>query len=207
MRARIESQKTPVDSIKIGETLNAIEKTTLRIAKIIAGLRAYARDGQHDPFAPAKIGTIITDALEICQGRIREFDIELKTELLWEPNQAIDCRATQIAQILVVMINNAADAIKNAEKRWIEIGGYIEGGQIALTVTDSGHGIPSDIAMKLFDPFFTTKPVGEGTGLGLSVAFGIVKGHHGEIFVNEGCANTQFVIKLPLIQAKEMAAA
>jgi signal transduction histidine kinase len=206
MRARMESQKTPVDITKLGESLSAIERTTMRIAKIIAGLRAYARDGQHDPFEPTKISTLLTDALEITQGRLREFDIELKTEVLWDESQVIDCRATQIAQILVVLVNNAADAIKSLDKRWIEIGGYLEGDQIVLTVTDSGNGIPADIATNLFDPFFTTKPVGEGTGLGLSVAFGIVKGHSGEIFVNRGCANTQFVVKLPVSQAQSNAA-
>jgi C4-dicarboxylate-specific signal transduction histidine kinase len=206
MRSRLEAQKSPIDVAKLGESLNAIERTTMRISKIISGLRAYARDGQHDPFAPARLSALISDALEITQGRLREFDIDLKTEVLWDENQEVDCRATQIAQILVVLVNNAADAIKNLDKRWIEIGGYVEGNDVILTVTDSGNGIPGEIVAKLFDPFFTTKPVGEGTGLGLSVAFGIVKGHSGEIFVNSGCANTQFVVKLPISQSASKAA-
>ena len=73
------------------------------------------------------------------------------------------------------------------------------GDKVILTVKDNGNGIPQNIADKIFQPFFTTKPTGEGTGLGLSLSYDIVKAHGGEIKVNtiEG-EFTEFVIQLPI---------
>jgi signal transduction histidine kinase len=70
---------------------------------------------------------------------------------------------------------------------------------IQISVTDNGHGIPSEIADKIFQPFFTTKPTGEGTGLGLSLSYDIIKAHGGEISVeSEGGKGTEFIITLPV---------
>ncbi|MGH2566011.1 MAG: sensor histidine kinase, partial [Ginsengibacter sp.] len=69
---------------------------------------------------------------------------------------------------------------------------------VELTVTDNGNGIPENVVDKIFQPFFTTKPTGQGTGLGLSLSYDIIKAHGGEINVvtkeNEG---TEFIIQLP----------
>ena len=72
-----------------------------------------------------------------------------------------------------------------------------EGG-ITITITDNGPGIPDDIKEKIFQPFFTTKPTGQGTGLGLSMAYDIVKAHGGELMVQstEG-EGSEFIIQLP----------
>ncbi len=71
--------------------------------------------------------------------------------------------------------------------------------QVSITVSDNGHGIPEKIKDKVFQPFFTTKPTGQGTGLGLSLSYDIVKAHGGEIKENskEG-EGTEFVVKLPV---------
>jgi signal transduction histidine kinase len=71
--------------------------------------------------------------------------------------------------------------------------------KVAIKVSDNGNGIPPNIADKIFQPFFTTKPTGQGTGLGLSLAYDIVKAHGGEIKVNtrEG-EFTEFVVQLPI---------
>jgi signal transduction histidine kinase len=70
--------------------------------------------------------------------------------------------------------------------------------EIEIVVSDTGPGIPEEIQAKLFEPFFTTKPTGQGTGLGLSVSFGIIKDHQGEISVeSEIGKGTDFIIRLP----------
>jgi signal transduction histidine kinase len=72
-------------------------------------------------------------------------------------------------------------------------------GVLQITVTDNGSGIPNRIADKIFQPFFTTKPAGQGTGLGLSVSYDIIKAHGGQINVEPHGANgVSFVIELPL---------
>jgi two-component system, NtrC family, sensor kinase len=71
--------------------------------------------------------------------------------------------------------------------------------KVQVTVTDNGNGIPSDITNKIFQPFFTTKPTGEGTGLGLSLSYDIVKAHGGELTVKSATdEGTAFTIVLPL---------
>ncbi|MBX9781423.1 MAG: HAMP domain-containing histidine kinase [Chitinophagaceae bacterium] len=83
------------------------------------------------------------------------------------------------------------------------------GNKIEITVSDNGTGIPSEIKEKIFQPFFTTKPTGQGTGLGLSLAYDIVKAHGGEIMVESttinglpnramGMGGTKFIITLPI---------
>jgi C4-dicarboxylate-specific signal transduction histidine kinase len=204
MRARLELKKNPGELTKLEEVLGSIEKTTLRISKIVSGLRAYARDGRHDPFTPVTASSIVTDAVEMCRGRLKGGDVELRVLQTWSDDQKIDCRAAQLVQVLVVMINNAFDAVKTFESRWVEVGGDVDGDKLIFTVTDSGSGIPLEIEKKIFDPFFTTKPPGEGTGLGLSVTFSIIKSHNGEVYLNRGCANTQFVVRLPIRQMSQM---
>jgi signal transduction histidine kinase len=70
--------------------------------------------------------------------------------------------------------------------------------EIRITITDNGPGIPDDIKDKIFQPFFTTKPTGQGTGLGLSLSYDIVKAHGGELNCSSTTENgTKFIIKLP----------
>jgi signal transduction histidine kinase len=72
-------------------------------------------------------------------------------------------------------------------------------GMVEITVKDNGNGIPENIRQKIFQPFFTTKPTGQGTGLGLSLSYDIVKAHGGEIKVSsENGSGSQFIICLPI---------
>ncbi len=105
--------------------------------------------------------------------------------------------ANQIKQVLLNIINNAADSIKPPGK--ITITSKLNNGFVSIAISDTGKGIHEDDISKIFLPFFTTKEVGKGTGLGLSVSYGIVKGFGGTIEVesilNKG---TTFIINLPL---------
>jgi signal transduction histidine kinase len=103
------------------------------------------------------------------------------------------------------LINNAFYAV--TEKRKQNVSGYEptvtvttgrENGNVEIKISDNGNGIPQKIRDKIFQPFFTTKPTGQGTGLGLSLAYDIVKAHGGEITVDtkEG-EGTEFMIVLP----------
>ena len=119
--------------------------------------------------------------------------------------------ATQLHQILMNLCVNARDAMPDGGKLTLELEnvevneavagmnpGACPGRYVALSVTDSGTGIPPENLDKIFDPFFTTKEVGEGTGLGLSTVIGIVKSHSGFIQVNSRLGQgTQFKVYLP----------
>ena len=105
--------------------------------------------------------------------------------------------ASQINQVLLNLVTNAAQAISHEQGR-IVITSWSEGGQLYLSVADNGKGIAPEHLPRVFDPFFTTKPVGEGTGLGLSISFQIAQAHGGSLSVRSEVGHgTCFTLALP----------
>lgn len=194
----VSGRKVVIDACAI------IERTTHRIAKIITGLRAFARDGISDPFQPADIQSIIDDTLDLCGERFRSSGVDLQVKMP-ESKLFLSCRATQISQVLLNLLSNSFDAIEELSQKWIKIEVLDLNDEIELSVTDSGHGIAPAIRSKLAQPFFTTKDVGKGTGLGLSISRGIVMDHGGRLFLDEQSENTRFVIVLPKNPQKQSA--
>ena len=109
----------------------------------------------------------------------------------------IYCIGSQLNQVFMNLLINAAHAIEGSGKIVIETG--VQDTELFVKISDSGCGIPKDNLARIFDPFFTTKPVGQGTGLGLSLSYGIVKRHEGKITVeSEQGVGTTFTVWLPL---------
>lgn len=175
--------------------LNAIDQTGNRIAKIILGLRSFARDGTRDPVVNFSLNKIIEDTFGLCQERFMTNGVRL--ELIAPENIEIPCRPTELSQVILNMLNNSFDAIHDQSDRWIRVELLSRDSQVDLSVTDCGHGIPIDLQAKIMQPFFTTKPVGKGTGLGLSISKGIIDRLGGHIFVDNESPNTKIVIRLP----------
>jgi signal transduction histidine kinase len=113
------------------------------------------------------------------------------------PRLTIECRPTEISQILLNLLNNAFDAVFSLSEKWVELQVEELPDEIRIQVTDSGSGISKGIREKLMQPFFTTKEPGKGTGLGLSISNRIALKHHGKIYLDESCKNTRFVLVLP----------
>ena len=125
-------------------------------------------------------------------------DIDLVLEL--QPSDpAVFGNHIQLEQVIVNLLSNARDALEHCPARRITIGTREYGRQAEIKVQDSGSGIPRDILPRIFDPFFTTKDVGEGTGLGLWITYGVIKEHGGDIWVeSDPGRGTTSVIQLPL---------
>ena len=176
--------------------ITKIEQNSLRIVKIIKGLRTFSRHGESDPFQVISFKSLLEDVLELCYERFKYQGVLLKTS--GDLESKILCQETQLAQVLLNLINNAYDAVFTHENPWVEI--HVEKNQesIRISITDSGDGIRSEIAEKIMQPFFTTKEVGVGTGLGLSISKGIVEMHKGKLYLDKNCPNTKFVIELPI---------
>lgn len=173
-----------------------IQATVDRIAKIVVGLRTFSRDGTHDPFVPVRVGALVEETLSFCRERLKDHGVEVHV-YHEQPDATLECRQVQISQVLLNLINNAFEATRNDPEKWIRIETRPSGDQIELRVTDSGKGIPSEIADRMFAPFFTTKELGQGTGLGLSISSGIVEAHHGQLTLDRDAPNTRFIITLP----------
>jgi len=107
--------------------------------------------------------------------------------------------AKKIKQVFINLLMNARHAIDQKGNIKITTGLNNAADQLLIKVTDSGHGIDKKNLSRIFDPFFTTKPTGEGTGLGLSVSYGIIKNHGGDIAVeSEIGKGSTFTMTLPV---------
>lgn len=198
MLQAFKDQATPQ---QIHDGLKLIEKTSMRISKIITGLRTFSRSGENDPFAPESVATIVDQTLELCKEKLRANHIKLIVDFI--PNIKIDCRATQISQILLNLLNNSNDVVEDLpSERWIRLSFADHQTDIALAVSNSGPKIPEATRDKIFQPFFTTKDGQHGTGLGLSISLSIAESHHGRLFLDETKEFTSFVLVLPKTQAE-----
>jgi signal transduction histidine kinase len=109
----------------------------------------------------------------------------------------VECIPSQLNQVFMNLLVNAAQAIP--EQGIVTIHTACDGDWVTIAVTDTGTGMAADLRSRIFDPFFTTKPVGQGTGLGLSVSYGIVDRHGGRIDVDsEPGAGSTFAVRLPV---------
>jgi two-component system NtrC family sensor kinase len=176
-----------------------------RIGKIVKSLRDFSRIDQPGTLDKYNLNDGIETALIVAKNQIK-YNANVKMELSKVP--PVLCNPGKINQVLLSILMNAAQAIeaqKRADKGTITIRTYRTDDDVVCEISDDGSGISSDTLSKIFDPFFTTKPVGEGTGLGLSVSYDIiVNKHKGKLLVDSTVGKgTKFTIKLP-ISRKEL---
>lgn len=190
------TQSREFDRLQFFEGTEIIRKTIDRIAKIVKGLKSFARDGKDSPATTIAIDTLVEDTLSLCRERFANHGVSIKIEGVKESG-AIQGRAVELSQVLLNLLNNSFDAIKSMEDKWVRIEAQAIENQIVISVTDSGSGIPENVREKMMQPFFTTKKIGEGTGLGLSISRGIAEAHHGKLEIDTKCPNTRFVLTLP----------
>lgn len=178
------------------KSLEKIISTSERISKIINGLRSFSRNGEHDLFDLVSTKTLFENVLSFCFEKFKTHEIDLRINTIVEI--FIECRMTQIEQVILNLLNNAHDAVETLKEKWVSIEFIVLGEKFKIIITDSGNGIPSDVVSKMMQPFFTTKGVGKGTGLGLSISKGIIEDHQGQLSYDASCMNTRFVIELPI---------
>jgi C4-dicarboxylate-specific signal transduction histidine kinase len=195
------AEERQIDKEFLVSTLKTIESTVVRISRIINGLRFFARDGSKDSLQPMSLHTIIQDALNLSFERLKYKNI--RVEVICDQNLHINCRHTEISQVILNLTNNASDAIEKMDDKWIKIIAEEKDGQVFLHVQDSGPGIPEEIRSKLMQPFFTTKELGKGTGLGLSSSKGIIESHGGTLTIDSSGDHTQFTISLPSLYQQQ----
>ncbi|MEA9357989.1 ATP-binding protein [Bacteriovorax sp. PP10] len=198
-------QKTVnTDLEKYSEIAVPVEKAingVMRVAKIVSGLRSFARNGNSDPMASVDLDKILSETLEMCFERFKHGEIALQTTNT--VTAKILCRESQISQVFLNLLNNAFDAVTENEvkEKWVRL--QVEedktaSGKIVIRIIDCGNGIPEEVAKKVLEPFFTTKETGKGTGLGLSISVGIIEDHNGRLYLDAKHPNTCFVIELPV---------
>jgi PAS domain S-box-containing protein len=164
-----------------------------RIRKIVADLKDFAR-----PDDPGCHSVDIHQCLDSTINFVWN-ELKYKAELIKEYGDLPPVKgySQQINQVFLNLLVNAAEAIEN--KGIIRIATRTQGENIEVCISDTGQGIPKKQLTKIFDPFFTTKPVGKGSGLGLSMSYGIIQRHQGRILVeSELGKGTCFTVILPI---------
>jgi two-component system NtrC family sensor kinase len=181
--------------------MGIIEEETDRIKDIIKNLLDFSKPKEANLMA-ADINSVIQKTLKLVQNMLNVSNVDMKLNLAAGlPQVFVD--EPQIQQVLVNLIVNAIQAMSPGGKLSVITRAVTEKGFIEIDVKDTGKGIPSEFLPHIFDPFFSTKGVG-GTGLGLSVSYGIIKNHLGNIRVEskEGVGTT-FTIELPIFRREE----
>lgn len=175
-----------------------------RAARIVKNLLLFARETRPEP-RPVNLNEIVERTLALRSYELKVENIAVECDLE-RPAPITLADSNQIQQVLLNLIVNAEHAMQSARGsgrlrlRTRRVGPA----RVALEVSDDGPGIPREIQSRIFDPFFTTKPVGIGTGLGLSLVYGIVHQHGGDISVDsEPGRGTTFLVELPLLDKAE----
>jgi signal transduction histidine kinase len=195
--------KHRLDTDAVVRTAQQIGSTVDRIRRIVDALRFFARQGDEDPMRPEPVRRIVSDTVELCAQRFRMADIELAVHHADE-DAFIECRGPQISQILVNLLSNSFDAVQGRPVRRVVVTAEAQEQQVRIAVTDTGAGIPQEVAHRIMEPFFTTKDIGHGTGLGLSLSKGIAEAHGGQLALDAGARETRFVLSLRRCAPPEM---
>ena len=174
-----------------------VSKTAKRIAKIVQSLRHIAREEDSTvPFQKTTVKSIVDETLELCKERFRIHSIMLIADDV-DPSLCVNCRESQIAQVLLNLLQNAFDAVvEGSGAKKVELRVSTRQDYIRFSVIDSGPGIPQDIRTRIMEAFFTTKQVGKGSGLGLSISKTIAEEHGGYLELTE-TRSTCFSLVLP----------
>lgn len=193
---RIIDKTNTIDMEILSQDLGKILNTANRIAKIISSLRSFSRNGAQDPFFDVSLKSWVSETLELCRQSMLSKAITLNVAEV--PEIKIRCRESQLSQVLVNLLNNSVDAVKNQSKKEISLTFEVTKKMLNIYVRDTGPRIPPDVQSRLMEPFFTTKAPGAGTGLGLSISLGIMREHGGNIRFIPHDVQTCFVMEVPL---------
>lgn len=198
------------DSSLVGN-LQEVYTAAIRARDLVKQILAFARQSDEER-KPIRVDTIVREVLKLIRSTIPS-TIEIQENI--ESRSFVMGNPSQVHQLFLNLCTNAAQAMEKAggvlgvglteiehnKTTPLPVSGLKQGGYITATVSDTGMGIPAAIIDSIFEPYFTTKGIGEGTGMGLSLAHGIVESYGGKITVEsrEG-AGTVFSIYLPITQ-------
>ena len=180
----------------VHESVRLIKRESDRAAAVIRDLLLFARNGQART-SLVDLNAVIEQTLRLRGYSLRSLDVDVRTELAPELAM-VQADPQRLQQVLINLLVNAEHAMQHAPVRRLSIRTQDEEGRVIVEIADSGIGMPADVLPHVFEPFFTTKHDGAGTGLGLSVSYGIIQSHRGNISVESAPgAGTVFRISLP----------
>jgi signal transduction histidine kinase len=192
------AKQCKITSEKAEEFAEKMLDTTRRMSKIINAFGTAMGNGEQEPAQNIALQSLIEDTLSFVLGRFNNGQVQFKYEPPKEPIY-LTCKAIQISQVLVNLLNNAYDAVcdQKSRQKWVKLEIIDADDYVEIKVRDGGCIASKEHLQNVFTPFFTTKHLGKGTGLGLAISKDIVKAHGGELTVDTAPKSTTFIVKLP----------
>jgi len=180
--------------------LQKMQRQTDRATNIVGNLLNFSRTGNSEEFTDIDVNRLLNDTLQLLEPQLRKSSVEIVKDYT-ESLPAITASGGKLQQVFTNLILNARDAMFQGGT--ITLRTFAEGVDVVIVeVNDTGEGIPAENLTKIFDPFFTTKGVGNGTGLGLAVTYGIVQEHAGSIeAMSNADEGTTFRLTFPAAHA------
>jgi PAS domain S-box-containing protein len=184
---------TPADA-PARHDLEVIAKQAARARDIVRNLLGFARQTKPQR-VPASVNQVFQQTMDLVRQLIEKSRIDIVEEYASDIG-LLTLDSGQMKQVFLNLITNAAHAMPLGGTMRVRTA--CESGEVAISISDTGEGIPPEIQEHIFEPFFTTKPVGQGTGLGLSVSLGIIQAHAGRITVESRAGQgSTFTVWLP----------
>ncbi len=199
MLKKVQTQGIPPQ--EMSEKLELILKIAARLGRIISSMRKLSAQGGNEAIREVSFKGLIDDTLLLCEGRLRNSNINFTSQIELAENATVQCRPSEVSQVLLNLINNAVDALKNIDEKWIRLQVSARAEIVTVRIIDSGTGVALEHQAKLFTPNFTTKSLDIGTGFGLSICRKLIEKHGGKISLEPG-VNTTFAFELPLRQTE-----
>lgn len=183
------------DPAVVSQSIEDIIAQTRRISDILRTLKSFSRGSRHllqrETFRLAEVVGEAVHLLRLTQAHDR-----VRFETACPPDIVLTGNRQQLAQVLVNLLSNAADASQPGDR--VDLLARSAGGEVIIEVMDQGLGIPEELKETVLEPFYTTKPTGQGTGLGLSLAHKIVEDHGGHLAIDsQAGVGTRVVVSLP----------
>ncbi|MBT8102482.1 MAG: HAMP domain-containing protein [Gammaproteobacteria bacterium] len=189
------------DDSPFRKNLKIIENETRRCTDIISNLLKFARQ-ENAKMQPTDINDVVEAAMQIVDHQLGVNNVSIIKEFASNLPQC-EANANQLQQAIMNFAINAQQAMGSDGGKLTVRTHTGAGGEVVVEIEDTGPGIPEEIRGNIFEPFFTTKPAGQGTGLGLSVTYGIIKDHGGDIRIEDAAGGgTRFIVSLPTKAAK-----
>src|ERR1700678_4020971 len=177
------------------QTIERIVKQTFRASEIVNNLLNFSRTGAAE-FVEVNLNSVLEETLTLVQHPFKTAQVNVIKNYT-EQLPPVLGSITRLQQVFLNLFMNARDAMPSGGMLEVRTGAH--NGSVAVEVTDTGSGIPAENLHRIFDPFFTTKATGRGTGLGLSVSYGIIKEHAGKVDVRSTPGKgTSFRLEFPL---------
>ncbi len=179
----------------IMRNIDVIERETRRCTDIISNLMRFARQ-EPGSRAPTDINVAVSRAIALVDHQLGLQNVAIRTDMQ-EGLPPVSCNINQLQQVVMNLLINAQQVMEPAGGK-VHVSTRLSGTDVIIEVDDTGPGVPQDVRARIFDPFFTTKQAGQGTGLGLSVSYGLIRDHGGDIRVSDAPGGgARFTISLP----------